>query len=285
MLQVAFCASENAAMQEPVLFRGRLDQSFSLAKKLGYDGVELHIRDASEIDTQALFRQNETTGIKVAAIGTGLAARVDGLSLADKNETGRRQAIERVKGCLDLADHFGCCVILGSLRGNVPFGGEKSEVVTRLRYSMLELGNYIEQKNCSLVLEVINRYENNYFNTVRETSVFLEALDLDCVKMHLDTFHMNIEEADMFEAIRESGSRLGHFHLADNTRWYPGHGRIDFRSVLKSLSQIRYNGWISMECLPKPTELEAAEKGLAYIRTLLEEIDGVKRKEDNNGKI
>ena len=46
MLQVAFCASENAAMQEPVLFRGRLDQSFSLAKKLGYDGVELHIRDA-----------------------------------------------------------------------------------------------------------------------------------------------------------------------------------------------------------------------------------------------
>ena len=100
MLQVAFCASENAAMQEPVLFRGRLDQSFSLAKKLGYDGVELHIRDASEIDTQALFRQNETTGIKVAAIGTGLAARVDGLSLADKM---RLDAVRLLRGLRDVS--------------------------------------------------------------------------------------------------------------------------------------------------------------------------------------
>lgn len=272
MLRVAFCASENAAMHEPVLFRGKLAESFSLAKKMGYDGVELHIRDTSEIDSQELLRQEEKTGIKVAAIGTGLAARIDGLCLADKNETGRRQAIERVKGCLDLADRFGCCVILGSLRGNVPLGGEKSEVVTRLRYSLLELENYIEQKKCSIVLEVINRYENNYFNTVKETAAFLEDLNLDSVKMHLDTFHMNIEEADMLGAIEDSKGRLGHFHLADNTRWYPGQGQIDFLPVLRCLNEIGYNGWISMECLPKPTEREAAEKGLTHIRTLLEKI-------------
>lgn len=272
MLRTALCASEGAAMGEPVLFRGRLEDAFTRAKELGFDGVELHIRDVSQVDVQQLFRQREKTGMDVAAIGTGLAARVDGLSLVDANETGRRQAIERVKGCIDLAAEFGCCVIIGSLRGNIEELGGKEESIERLRYSMLELADYIGSRDCFLVFEVINRYENNYFNTVQETAAFVRELGMEQVKVHLDTFHMNIEESNGLRAIKEVGKELGHFHLADNTRWYPGQGQIDFLSILRCLEEVGYRGWMGMECLPRPSEKEAAARGIAYIRDLQKKL-------------
>jgi sugar phosphate isomerase/epimerase len=82
----------------------------------------------------------------------------------------------------------------------------------------------------------------------------------------LDTFHMNIEETDLEEAIRSGGDRIFHFHVADSNRWHPGAGHLDFKQLLKSLTSIGYEGWVSGEFLPLPDVDTAAQQGLAYLK-------------------
>ena len=116
MLNYAICASEGAALHEPVLFRGSYTDAFAYAGGLGYKGLEIHLRDAAAADAGALAQASAATGVRVAAVATGLAKRVDGLSLIDDDKAGRRAAVQRLKGHLDLAARFGCTVIIGSMR-------------------------------------------------------------------------------------------------------------------------------------------------------------------------
>ncbi|MFR2693603.1 MAG: TIM barrel protein [Enterocloster bolteae] len=72
------------------------------------------------------------------------------------------------------------------------------------------------------------------------------------VKVHLDTFHMNLEEQDWRRAILSCKGRLGHVHVADNSRNYPGWGLIDFRQIMSLLLEIGYNRSLTLECFPVP---------------------------------
>jgi sugar phosphate isomerase/epimerase len=266
MWKYCFCASQGAALHEPVLFRGPLLDAFPYAKKLGYDGVEIHLRDAAEVDGEQLLHQSETHGIAIAAIATGLANRVDGLSLVDEDDARRRTAIERVKGHLDLAARFGCPVVIGSMRASIPSEDKRERVLDRLADALRQLSHYIVDKNCSLLLEAINRYENNYLNTSEETIQFVERVAAQKIYILLDSYHMNIEERDNEAAIYSTGKLLRHFHISENTRRHPGDGQIDFGKILSALKEIKYEGWLSMEYLPKPNELEATRKGADFAR-------------------
>lgn len=264
-MNYSICASQGAANHEPVLFRGRFEDAFAYAKALGFEGVELHIRDTREIDALALMQRSERTGVTLACISTGLAKRVDNLSLTDTNPARRAQALDRVKEHLSFASHFGCGVIIGSMRGNLTHGRD-DETCQLFLQSMLQLAEYAENKNCRILLEAINRYENNYLNTAAQASAFLVQIGSSKVQLLLDTFHMNIEEADLEQALLDSREYLGHFHVADNTRHYPGSGHINFSAVISALEQIEYKGWCSLEYLPIPDAKTAAQKGLDYLR-------------------
>ena len=101
---------------------------------------------------------------------------------------------------------------------------------------------------------------------------FLEQHELNNCYAHLDAFHMGIDECDPTEAIRRCGKRLGYFHLADNSRRYPGSGCFDFASMLKALEEIGYDGYLSVECLPYPNGEEAAKRALAYMKQLEQSV-------------
>jgi sugar phosphate isomerase/epimerase len=117
-----------------------------------------------------------------------------------------------------------------------------------------------------IYLEAINRYENNYLNTAQETLEYIAPLDASHVKVHLDTFHMNIEEANMRKAVLSCGDRLGYFHVADNNRYYPGAGAIDFGAVLAALDEAGYDGYVSLECLALPDAETAAQKAIETLK-------------------
>jgi sugar phosphate isomerase/epimerase len=272
MWKYCICAAHGAEIHEPVLFRGRPEESFSYARDLGYDGVELHLRDAADVDGDELRRQSDKCGVAVAAIATGLAKRVDGLSLVDDDETQRQAAINRVRGHLDLAAQFGCPVIIGSMRGNIPSPDRREWIMARLANALRQISEYIQEKDCYVLLEAINRYENNYLNTSAETMAFVEHIGSPKIHLLLDSYHMNIEERDNADAIRVAGARLGHFHISENTRLYPGHGQVDFTKILKALRDIKYAGWLGMEYLPKPNELEASRKGIEFARWVQKEF-------------
>lgn len=268
MLNYAICASEGAALHEPVLFRGSYTDAFAYARDLGYKGLEIHLRDAAAADAGALAQASAATGVRVAAVATGLAKRVDGLSLIDDDKAGRRAAIERLKGHLDLAARFGCTVIIGSMRANVPSPDRREECYAVLADSIKYLADYIADKNCTIVFEAINRYENNYLNNAAETADFIDRIGSDKVLMLLDTFHMNIEERDMCAPLRDYAKYLGHIHFADNTRWYPGQGQIKFEAIVRTLEEVGYDKWVSMEYLPLPDEATAGRKGMEFLRGL-----------------
>ncbi len=81
-----------------------------------------------------------------------------------------------------------------------------------------------------------------------------------------DTFHMNIEEPDIYASIRQAGDRIFHFHVADSNRWYPGAGHLDFPKILDTLFETGYTGFVSGEFLPKPDAETAAQRAIANLR-------------------
>jgi D-psicose/D-tagatose/L-ribulose 3-epimerase len=96
-------------------------------------------------------------------------------------------------------------------------------------------------------LEVLNRFEGYLLNTCEECVKFVDEVGTDAVKVMLDTFHMNIEETDIADAIRTAGNLLGHFHTGECNRMVPGRGKIPWREIGAALREIGYNKTVVME--------------------------------------
>lgn len=256
--------SLNPSEGEPILLKGDLCESIASASSIGYTGVEIHLRDIQEINISQIKECCLAHNIKVSALATGQAKRIDGLSLIDNDFAARKRAVERVMCFIDGASQLNAGVIVGSMRGNLPLvGGTQS--YERLLDSFREISNYSSSKGTNIYIEAINRYENNYLNRGEEIVKLIDLLESPFIKVHLDTFHMNIEEPNMCEAIEKAGEKLGYIHFADNTRGAVGSGSIDFRSVLDSLQKIGYDETISIECLPIPTGTAAAKQSIEEI--------------------
>ncbi len=109
------------------------------------------------------------------------------------------------------------------------------------------VGKIAQDHGVAYCLEVLNRFEGYLINTCEECVRFVDEVGVDAVKVMLDTFHMNIEEDDMCEAIRLAGNRLGHFHVGENNRKVPGKGKFPWKMIGEALREIGYNRTVVME--------------------------------------
>jgi sugar phosphate isomerase/epimerase len=125
-----------------------------------------------------------------------------------------------------------------------------------------------QPRGVRLALEPICRYETTLVNNVVQGLELIERVDADNFGLLLDTFHMNIEEPVIEESIRACGERIFHFHVADSNRWYPGAGHLDFTSILNTLFDTGYQGFVSGEFMPLPEADTAARRNIAYLRQL-----------------
>jgi hypothetical protein len=122
-------------------------------------------------------------------------------------------------------------------------------------------------KRCSSAAPIC-RYETTLINNLTQGLDLLERVGADNMGLMPDTFHMNIEEASIEGSIRACGDRIFHFHAADSNRWYPGAGHLDFGSMLESLFATGYEGYVSGEFMPMPDADTAAQKGIAFLRSV-----------------
>jgi 5-keto-L-gluconate epimerase len=240
-----------------------------LLNELGYDGVEIAVRDPGMIDPSFLGGTLKKHDLKLAALGTGQAYIDEGLSLTHLDRGIRGQAIERIKRHIDLASLFGSLVIIGLIRGSILGPETRDRQLGFLSESITEICTYSESKGVSLAIEPINRYECNILNTARETIDLIEKNGSHSLTMLLDTFHMNIEEKDIFQTIISAQELVGHVHFADSNRRYPGMGHIDFRGVCKALYESGYTGFLSGEMLPDPAIEVAMREYIKNIREVL----------------
>ena len=124
-----------------------------------------------------------------------------------------------------------------------------------------------------IVLEVVNRFETNLLNTTAQGMKFLEGTGRDDVRLHLDTFHMNIEEANPAAAIRLAGDRLGYFHIGESNRGYLGDGVINFDLIFDALLDIGYQRDIVFESFSTAVVDEALTRACAIWRDTWTEND------------
>jgi sugar phosphate isomerase/epimerase len=236
---------------------------------LGFEGVEVAIRDPGHVDVEALAAAAERSGIAVAAVGTGQAYVEEGLSLTAPDEQVRVRAAARLLAQVSVARRLGALLIVGLIHGPVPPETDRALAEERLLEGLGTVARAARTAGVRIVIEPINRYETNWLHTVDEVLDFIDRLGEDNVGVLPDTFHMNIEETDVPSALRLGGRRVWHVHLADSNRRAPGWGHLDFAPVVRTLGEMGYTGFLSAEVLPQPGVLDAAWQTVATMRRLV----------------
>lgn len=261
-------SADAAPVTAPLLLLGSAEENLIEAGRMGYDAIEIHTREDDAPDPERLREVMKRSGVKISAVVTGRLNTEGRCDLISDEPYITESCIRGMKKYIDLAAELETDIILGWARGKVPAGADRQKYMRRLARNLKVLDAYAGERSVRILIEVINRYEINTFNTAEELMNFLEANDLPNCCAHLDTFHMGIDEEDPIEAIRRCGDRLGYFHLADNSRKYPGTGQFRFDAILDALEEVGYGGYLSVECLPWPDHRSAAERALQFMKEI-----------------
>ena len=267
-MKIAASVTPNKTKFGPLLFAGDLEQGFMSLKELGYDGIELSLRTSNDIDSELLFKMLEKHDLELISVATGQSFIEDNFSLFSSATAHRVGAVERLKSHIDLASKSSANVILGGVKGSLDNTGNLAQYEKGME-AVTELVEYAEKMGVILLLESINRYEANIFNTVEESLKVAEKINSKALRILPDTFHMNIEEISFTEALEEAREYIGALHCADSNRLAPGMGHIDFSSIIqtaKKLPDIRYLG---VEVLPLPDSYACAKTAISTIRQYL----------------
>jgi sugar phosphate isomerase/epimerase len=267
-MKLSIVLSTQPAQFQAATFKGNLESNLKNIAALGYNGVELAIRDPQLVDLDTVEQMVNESGLSVPVIGTGQAWGEEGLSFTDPAPAIRRRAIERIKAHLPGAVRFKAVVIIGLVRGVVKPAVGAGQAMAWLVDALCERSTAALAQGVCLALEPINRYETTLINNVSKGLELIDRVGADNFGLLLDTFHMNIEEADIEASIRQCGKRVFHFHVADSNRWHPGAGHLSFPLILHTLYATGYSGWISGEFMPLPDAEIAARQGLETLRKL-----------------
>ena len=266
-MKLGIVLSTQAAKFSALAYKGHLAENAAKISRLGFDGIELAIRDPQLVNQSEIKSLLNELDLTVPAIGTGQAFGEEGLSFVNPDLDIRRLAIERIKSQMHLAETLGAMVVIGLIRGFRDKDVSAQQTDNWLVEALRECAQ--ENENVKLIIEPINRYESDLVCTVQEGMELMEKVEYKNVGLLLDSFHMNIEEPSIYDSIRLAKERLYHFHIADSNRWYPGAGHLDFPQIIKTLNQVDYQGFVSAEILPHPDPDEAAKQTVAYMRNLI----------------
>jgi len=257
------------------LFSGSFEEKVEKAARYGCDGIELMVRDPRNLDWPVVKSTLDAAGLEVSQVVTGELFGADRLCLVTKDADVSQRAEERLRQVIDLAAYLAgsrqrAMVNLGRVRGRldlleIGLDGWKN-AVDRIR----RVADYAAGQNVRVALEPLNRYECDYILNVEEGLRFLSSAGCDNLGLMLDLFHMNIEEANIGQALRQAGDRLWHVHIADSNRRYPGCGHLDFQQPFAVLKAMGYSGYISAELFPWPDADTAAQKTLEFIHRNLD---------------
>ncbi len=268
-MKFSIVLSTDSTKFNAVAFQGNFEENVARIADIGYQGVELAIRDPALIDISAVQHTLAKHDLIVPAIGTGQAYGEDNLSFTSPDAAIRQQAIGRIQAQIRLAAEFEAVVILGLIRGIVQPGDSPVEAMDWLITALQICAETADSHHVQLVIEPISRAETNLVNTLDDGLSLLAQVGANDATIGLlpDTYHMNIEELSITDSLRKAADHIFHFHVADSNRRYPGAGDLNFKQILTQLrDELNYQGWISAETLPYPNAETAAEKGLAHLQ-------------------
>ena len=281
-MKFSFVISTQPTKFQAIAFDPNFEGNAAHLANLGYDGIELGVREPEKLDVADLKQTLAKYRLTVPAIGTGQAFVEEQLSFTDPDAAVRERAIARVKTHIALASVIASnpstplrsaqdapLVIIGLIRGKTWAQITREQAHVWMVDALKDVARAASAQNVRLVIEPINRYETDWVNDVAGALTLIEEIGADNVGILFDTFHANIEESSIEASLRACGARLFHVHVADSNRWYPGAGHTNFASVVTTLREMKYTSWVSAEILPKPDVKHAAEETFKTIKPLL----------------
>ena len=251
-----------------VVWRG-FEQSARKAAEMGYDGVELALGEASDADAAALDRLLDKYGLEVSCISTGLTYARLGLYMTHPDPAVRERTARVLRGLCDIASNHGGFINMGRSRGFIGEGQTRRDAEALFLETMAKVLPYAKQKNVTILIEPINRYESNFINNLDEASALLERIDADNVGIMADVFHMNIEDDVIADSLIRNRKYVKYVHIADSNRLAPGMGHTDFSAVISALRHNGYDGWLSVEVLPGDDPDRIAAAAAKFMRRLI----------------
>lgn len=256
----------SAARGGPFVFWDDLAAGCRKAAELGFDAIEVFAPGPQAVDRGQLRQLLDQYQLNLAAVGTGAGMVMHSLSLTSADAEQRNKAKQFVREMIEFGGSFGAPAIIGSMQGK--WGGDlgREPALQLLRESLEELGRDAARHEVPLIFEPLNRYESNLINTVTDGVKLLESLSVDNVKLLADLFHMNIEEANLADAIRTGKGSIGHVHFVDSNRRPAGLGHMDYSPIAAALKEIQFRGYLSAEAFPYPDPDAAAAQTIKAYR-------------------
>ena len=259
---------------------------FKQFKKWGFDTVEIPIEDPSHIDPARVKSALDKAGL---VCGTVCACMGPDRDLRG-NTTQQRTGLKYMKTLIDQMVVLDCPKLIGPVysavgRADAVPADEQKKQWSAVVKNLKTLCKYAEQKGRQVCLEPLNRFETDFINTCDQGLKMIKNVGSPALKLHLDTFHMNIEEKNQAKAIRKAGKLLGHFHACGSDRGTPGGDHIDWKPIASALKGVGYKGDVVIESFTtdvkviaraaaiwrriEPTRNEIAVKGLRFLKRTL----------------
>jgi D-psicose/D-tagatose/L-ribulose 3-epimerase len=222
-----------------------LELAIAQTQQAGFDIIEIPMMDPDEIDRVAVRRLLERYGLGATA-SLGLGFHND-LSSEDAEVSAAGETLLRT--CLEVLGDIGGTHLVGVIYSAMGKYAAQAGPLNRKRSidAIGRLGERGREIGVRLGIEVVNRYETNLVNTSRQAVEYVDEVADDNVTVHLDTYHMNIEEPDMFSPVLTAGNKLGYVHIGESHRGYLGSGTVDFDSFFHALGHVGYDGPIVFE--------------------------------------
>ncbi len=224
--------------------------------ELGYDDLEVGFDGFSELDPGRLRDALEAAGLGSVVVAFCLPER----DVSSSDRAVRDAGISYVTEAADLAAQIGAGVVAGPLahppaRARALPVAERTAERERAAESLRQIAEHCGERDVRIGIEQLSRYDSDMFNTAEESLAFLAEVDHPAAGLLLDTFHMQIEERSIGEAIRAVGDKLVHFHAAESHRGEIGTGQVDWPDVFLALRDIDYERCVSVESF-KPSGIE-----------------------------
>lgn len=267
-------------------FNNKSTKLFKQFKDWGFETVELPVEDPSHIDPVRVKRELDKVGLACSSVCACMGPDRDLRGTPKQQQTG----LNYIKKLLDQAVLLDSPSLIGPVYSAVgradavPRGEYKKQWKTVVK-NLKTASKYAEERGKQICLEPLNRFETDFINTCDQAIKMVNDVGSPALKIHLDTFHMNIEEKNQAEAIRKAGKLLGHIHACGSDRGTPGNDHIDWTGIAQALKDIGYEGDVVIEGFGahvkviaraasiwrqfEPTNEEIATKGLKFLQRIL----------------
>ena len=259
---------------------------FPKFKQWGFDTVEIPVEAPEHIDPAKVKAAADKHGLAIGSICACMGPGRDFRGTPEEQQT----AMVYCKALIDQAVVLGCPSLIGPVYSVVGKADAVEPAQQKIEWALVvknlkELAKYAEAKGVQICIEPLNRFETDFLNTCDQGLKLIKSVGSKAVGLHLDTFHMNIEEKNQAAAIKKAGKHLVHVHACGSDRGTPGGDHIDWPSIIKALRAVKYQGDVVIESFTtdvkviaraaaiwrkiEPKRNDIAVNGLAFLKKAL----------------